>query len=381
MHTLIDLDAAARAGIIGEDQATALRNFQAKQDGLSSATSEKFVLFGGYTDLIAALGSGMVAYGILFLAFINNNGPPSSTGYFLFFFIFSMLSALIVGISKKTNLRALPALTTVLLLGVFGYIAFSLQNLFVGVRLLFEAFDKMSNSEHTLLSCVAFSIGAVLTYKIFWKIVRFPLIPALFTAFLAFTISAIGDAYGPAGGSSTWERSFDVWARILLGICTLAHAIWWDLSDVRRETERSQIAFWLHCVAGFLIIGSIGLLLGTESIDPNGPRRMVYSASDFAIVFAMITAAATISLLLDRRSFLTGAIFPLCWMLSPGGVPLGVPIAGGLLLFFTIYWAQMRTKLLEKLPRKIAAQLPRTELTSIGRRPTRQHLPYLRGKW
>src|SRR5690242_13135143 len=56
MASQFDLDAAVKAGILGEDQATALRNLGARQAGASEATREGFEIFSGLADVMTALG-------------------------------------------------------------------------------------------------------------------------------------------------------------------------------------------------------------------------------------------------------------------------------------------------------------------------------------
>ena len=52
----VDLDAAAADGIISEDQVVALRNFQAQRTRQSLSMAEKFQIYGGLTDVVAAAG-------------------------------------------------------------------------------------------------------------------------------------------------------------------------------------------------------------------------------------------------------------------------------------------------------------------------------------
>ena len=59
----IDLDAASAEGIISEDQAIALRNFQARRAGESLSMAEKFQLYGGLSDVVAAVGLALTLVG------------------------------------------------------------------------------------------------------------------------------------------------------------------------------------------------------------------------------------------------------------------------------------------------------------------------------
>ena len=51
-------------------------------------------------------------------------------------------------------------------------------------------------------------------------------------------------------------------AGLVLGIGVFLFAMWWDSSDPRRETRRSDVAFWLHLLSAPLIVHPIFSLLG-----------------------------------------------------------------------------------------------------------------------
>ncbi|HEX9807692.1 MAG TPA: hypothetical protein VGA34_12445 [Alteraurantiacibacter sp.] len=344
MRTEIDLDAAAREGIIGEDQAIALRNFQAEQDGLPLASAEKFRIFGGYADLVIGIGTALVLGSITVFA--------DGVGFWL---VFPIMAVVCYMLGRFVDMRARPATATVIMC---AYLAFSFCALPVALHENHVVLDR------EVLPFVLYAVlpAAVATW-LYWRAYRFP--PTFAAAIIPIAFISI-----------------DLTATLIVAIGTLISASWWDMTDIRRETERSQVAFWLHCCAGFLISRSLfSLLTGRKVIDDNLVLTGL-SVDQFPYVLAMIGGAALFSLLLDRRSLLVGVLLPTVGMfetIDSGfvGVGTGMLLAGVSLLFFSWGWVRLRIALLGILPRKWAAQLPRTGLGLEGQRPTRRHLPLL----
>lgn len=371
MRTEIDLDAAAAAGLIGEDQAIALRNFQARRDGLPGASSEKFQLFGGYADLVIGIGAAMIVLaGGMVLTGIDrlDEVPGVLIGMLLCFVAAAALHAL----SDRINLRAAPAMAMVLTVGFAGYSAMGLVLGMIGVA---EALGfRPSQAEVPVFGAALLAHAAVM--RLHWRRFRFPPTPALIVALHGFVALAVindvapYDSRGPAMAA----------AALLIALGAMAAGVWWDLTDIRRETERSQTAFWLHCVAGVLMSRALfSLLTGTTIVD--GQLILTGLTLDqFPYVVAMVLGAAVISLLLDRRSLLVGCLLPTVGIFEGmgddrAGVIAGLLLAGTALVFFSTAWVRLRSQLLALLPQSLAAQLPRTSLTAEGQRPTRRHKP------
>ncbi|MWV28260.1 hypothetical protein [Aurantiacibacter rhizosphaerae] len=358
MRSEIDLDAAARAGIIDEHVAIALRNFQAQSDGIPHSSAEKFRLFGGYADLVSAMGMGLILAALSLLAI--------KIQMVLLCFI---LAAVTFAIACKIDMRAGPALASVLLLSW-------LFNAVVVVPAALEAAGVWGNHAQFKNAVIVVGLTALATW-IYWRRFRFP--PTFAVAMTGASLVIINVVQNYSRGM----YGFDVinWlpavVALVLAILTLLWAIWWDLSDIRRETERSQVAFWLHCTAGFLVTRAIfSLLTGGEVI--NGHFILTGLAfTDIPWLAMMIFVAAIISLLLDRRSLLTGVLLPVIGIFGEdeGAVVVGMIIAGAGLLLFNYGWIRLRIGLLALLPAKIEAQLPRTNLALQGQRPSRRHLP------
>jgi hypothetical protein len=498
MQTEIDLDAAIAAGLINEHQALALRNFEAVNSNQPTATSEKFQLYGGLNDIMAASGLAMILLGVFWLAL--------STKFFSII-LFIATPILLFKLAKKVVSHSLPFLTLVIMIGFLCFPSLLPVLIFEHTR---------SHSYSNVATVVFVSIFSIAIFmflsKIFWIRFRFPMLPAavaIVTLFAAVTglhnqivtinpqsvksnldeakvavrdaidepikqadlfkknqeavakdsnfeavaraefenatvanedsirakakidaahAGALKSNAGVASAASyakarleTAEQNLEIanasQGRVLvaerklanaqnalsraqnrhdldmtkyhnelaifqlcilfLGVLILIAATWYDISDIRRETERSQIAFWLHCVAGCAIAQTVLSLI--FNVDPMGRGFTSidnYEIYQFTLFFLICCFFVIISSMLDRRSLIVSAALPSVMIIETVfGLGLSTILVGMVLLLLTWKWVPMRSRLLAMMPPVLAAQLPRTDITQWGQRPTRRHLP------
>lgn len=363
MLTEIELDAAVEAGIIGEDQAIALRNFQAERVQAPAATLEKFQLFGGLADLMQAAGLALMFFAVfVILQSLRQEGP---------FIVVPLFPPLLYAIGSRLVTPSNPATTTVIAVAFLVSSLFSILCFLAAAGVRFRIDDPYTPALILIPPTLA---GTVL----FWKRFRFPPTFAIALTMAAIVTTMVCDSLA-RHEPETYDYLVLNLILLVPAVVTLISAIWWDLTDVRRETYRSQVAFWLHCLSGSLIARcAFAIVLG----EPPVSESFFFSGlglHDLPAVLAIILVAAVISLLLDRRSLLVGAILPTILLFvevgnESVGLALGLVFAGGSLFGFTRAWRPARAALIQLLPRKIAAQLPRTNVTQPGQRPTRRHL-------
>ncbi len=346
MLTEIDIDAAVARGIISEDQAIALRNFEAGRAQESLSMAEKFQIFGGLSDIMAAVGLAMVL--VAMSDFLHGAK---------IFIILLIFPPLLLALYNRFSPKHKPCLALVCLISA---IYFSL------CTIPFYLDENYNISPNPILGIITGVIPALGCAWLFWKSCRFPPIPACMATICIF--GAGGSMY--ADDQSNFPANV---AFVIAAVMVLAIAIWWDLTDIRRETERSQIAFWLHCSAGFFLSrGAYGLITGHMVFDEDLTSGLVLqNAIPFSIVLA---SSVAISLILDRRSLIFGSIPPMIGFIANlENEMYGVFLAGAMLLLFTFFWSPWRRSLLRFLPVSIVAQLPRTNIIHYGQRPTRLH--------
>ncbi len=84
------------------------------------------------------------------------------------------------------------------------------------------------------------------------------------------------------------------------GIAVLALAMYWDMSDLKRVSRRSDIAFWLHLLAAPLLVHPVFTMFNVfADISVGGTIA----------VLALYVVLSVFSLLINRRSLMVSALF------------------------------------------------------------------------
>lgn len=358
-----DLDGAVRAGVIRSDQADALRRFDEKQRNAPGATEERFALISGFADVMAAVGILMVA-GTL-VGTIGSTFPPATA---------IIPFACWWAATYFTARRRLMLSSFVL----FGTFALTVAMAALGITFIALGLNPLTTSPHTAPTMTFVITSAVTSVASFawWRRFQFAI------AFAAWAVALVNIAINvcrlllpdmPGLGVDLVEA--------LCGPVLFVWAMWWDMSDVRRETVRSDVAFWLHIAAGFLIVKSaMTLVLGHEG-SADGWGRMFKQIADpsqgqAAMVVSLFMVFALVALIIDRRSLLTSGMFyavpatiALFGGVGPGAIGVAFLLCGVTLTFLAVRWTDIREQLLRLLPDRISAQLPRPQLKAVGPRP------------
>lgn len=356
----LDLDRAVSAGILRAEQADALRRFEEEQRGAPAATEEQFALVSGFADVMAAVGilltagttSAMIAPAHPWAALVIPVAAWVAAGYF-------------------TNRRRMM-LTSILLFVIFILpVALGAMTLTAGGSASMAVYRDMSGFALT-------ATGALTAVGCFawWRSFRLPL------AVAAGSVAALNAALQLARWILPDLGDELALASVLLGGPVIfVVAMLWDMSDVRRETIRSNVAFWLHLVAGYLLVqGAMVMILGARTgqgvpgmVEPLGS---IEGSGQALAVLATLFLFALVALAIDRRSLLTAGMFffvkALANLLGDGqGPAVALLIAGLLLTVLAVRWVPLRRKLLHRLPDRLAAQLPRAQIEVFGPRPVR----------
>jgi hypothetical protein len=356
-----DLDAAVTAGLIRSDQADALRRFDETRRNAPGATEEHFGLVSGFADIMAAIGIGMITWaGIVLVTIV----PPA--GLVLPFAFWG-------GAAYFTEHRRMMLTSFIL----FGGFALSSAMGALAVALFILGKSPLHATMADLANIWSVMVAGITTAAcwLYWRRFRLPV------AFAAFAVALVNI------GVNVLRLLFPAMPSLgvdLIAAATgpifLAWAMWWDISDVRRETIRSDVAFWLHVCAGFTIVKSaMTLLLGTAQAATGWWRMFAHpatpTAGDAVAVLALFAAFAVVALVIDRRSLLTSGMFyavPALGSLIGGGAYMFAPalfVTGASLVVLAVQWLPWREKLLRLLPAALSAQLPRPQLKAVGPRP------------
>jgi hypothetical protein len=146
---------------------------------------------------------------------------------------------------------------------------------------------------------------------------------------------------------------------LVLGFGVFLFAMRWDSSDPRRETRRSDVAFWLHLLAAPMIVHPIFTLLGLTDGDAT-----IVEALIVLVVYALLGITA---LAIDRRALLVSALAYVLWALIDlferfGAVELNIALAafviGSGLLLLSAFWHNVRRSVVRPLPPALQSKLP-----------------------
>lgn len=247
-----DLEAAVRSGVVSADVAEKLRNFSAMRRGTPAADEERLTLVGGVADIMSAIGV-LLFVGAAFLA-LSLVTPLAA----------AWAAPICWGLAEHFTRRKRQALTSFLLFAIFtissslAFVAVALALPSAGQPLRFGA--TATPEPIDLFQAFVIAIGMTASSAAWWWRFRLPVAQA------AVWLGGI-NAATHAIRMCVPEVSETFVGFYLLGggLLLLCVALWWDLTDIRRETYRADVAFWLHALAGFQIAGaSYRLLFGLQ---------------------------------------------------------------------------------------------------------------------
>lgn len=353
MYNDSDIDAAVSAGTLTSSNALALRRFVAQRhaEPPPPETDGHFRYWAGAGGILPALALLPLFIGLTML----------SAG------VFGRLGGLPVLIfawwlSGRFATRREGVPMTVL------FLAF-VVNMAVTLTAMQGVVDRVSPAQGLIIAG-----GCAITCFAFWKRFRLPI---AYAAGVMATLT-LGDhmlmgllPHPPAWLVSSWM--------LMVAIATFGVAMWWDMTDVYRQTIRSDIAFWLHGLAGFeLAAWSARAILGVRSSGEGwqslGSRLLTDIAPHAALLgLAVFTLFVIVALAIDRRAVVVvGMIFvfgALNAMMGPAMLPFALLLTGIACTVLVLNWRRLRRTVLNRLPPKIRAQLPRSDPTFLWERP------------
>jgi hypothetical protein len=228
-----------------------------------------------------------------------------------------------------------------------------------------------------LLGSVGALVAAGASY-FYWQRYRIPLTAALG---IAFAVAFPAFLFLGTQGAMPWSRNasdisefalfrLSSYSALFVGLALFAIAMRWDFSDRERLTRRSDVAFWLHLLAGPLTVHGLFSLLGVARFDAD-----IVNPWPVVALFALFTLTA---LVIDRRPLLIASfgyfLFALGQIIyrqigaSAEGaqrainvpqVIMAAALGGGVLVAILAgAWSPLRHAALTLLPAAIADRVP-----------------------
>lgn len=378
MYDTTDIDAAVRGGALSQADADRLRSFTAARRATPLADEEELPVVGGLADAMTTVALVLMLAGL------------ASVTIHVGDLKWALVAALAWGIAEIILRRRRMPLTGTLLFMLFA-VFWALVCLQVAGRLLPTVL--MTRSLITIppplgLLCAT---GTMLGCYGWWR--RFGLPLAYAGAAMAGLNVAIHVLRLLAPNASA---DFVAVVLLLGGVATFALAMWWDMSDVYRQTRRAAVAFWLHAMAGFQLAGAtFRLIVGVEG-QPRGWERLFSftlgqsGPGAAVVVLSVFVFFCLLALAIDRRSILMSSLIfvvpagaqllgggPLAnyvsrsWPIGNSSLAAALIAAGLVLLVISVRWSALRLYVVARLPVALRAQLPRTDLEIVGPRPVR----------
>ena len=352
MYSQEDLNSAVAAGAISADAATALRAHVAAQRDAVPADAEHFRLITGFNDIFVSIGAVILLMAMAAIGdavWSNNNGPSPVS------------AALVAGtawmLAEFFTAKRRMALPSIILL-----LAFIGGTLMTFIGLIIATMEDLAKPNEALgvLLLAGSSLLTAGAAWLHWRRFMVPITIAAGTAAIAGTaIAVIVAAIGP---STPNLETIILGLVFLAGLVIFAFAMRWDMSDPRRETRRSDVAFWLHLLAAPMIAHPIFALLGVTEGDNIGAGAAVS-------VLAVYIAFGLVALAVDRRALLVSALayvlIALTFLFREFGAvelnfALTALVIGSALLTLSALWTPIRRAVVKGLPGDMQARLPAT---------------------
>ncbi|AWK14371.1 hypothetical protein SK355_04930 [Candidatus Fukatsuia symbiotica] len=143
------------------------------------------------------------------------------------------------------------------------------------------------------------------------------------------------------------------------GLLVFAFAMYWDVSDIQRQTRRADVAFWLHLLAAPMLVHPLFITMLGE-----GDVRLLNTL----LVLIFYVLMAFFSLAIDRRALMVSALgyvlYAFTSLLDKSGFvslsfAITALIAGSALLLLSAFWHQSRGFVLGLLPLSVCRYFPR----------------------
>jgi hypothetical protein len=326
MYTEQDLDSAVQAGALTSEAAAALRAHIATIKGEVAVDQEHFRLVTGFNDIFVVIACVLL---LISLGWIGGTISPTIGAA-----VVSLASWLLAEFFTRKKRMALPSI--ILLLSCVG-------GAHAAAMFLFKGLDFM---------LLASSLIAAVVAALHWRRFHVPITVAAGAATIASAALACLMWLVPSAGH--WIPLLSFW----LGVAIFIAALRWDSSDTARQTQRSDVAFWLHLLAAPLIVHPIFTMLGIFE------GKAVLSQG--LTVLLLYIAIAIISLCIDRRALMVSALAYVLYAFNTllkqyGMIDMSFAITaltiGAALLLLSAFWHKARERMLRLLPPFVLARL------------------------
>ena len=245
------LEAAVQAGVIDRETANRLEPYLAAGGSPAERADpddEKLRLVTGFNDIFVTIGLLMFLGALGYM--LSGQGLISSL----------VLAAAAWGLAEFFTRFRRMALPSIVLLVVFVGAVFVAVLATSATSLWGAVIQDLPG-----LTVIAGIAAAVAAWVHWWRF-QVPITVAAGVAALVAIVLSLGAMAAPS-----LVKAHPAVVFLPLGLLVFALAMWFDARDLKRQTRRTDIAFWLHLLAAPLIVHP--LLIGLTTGEPSPPRR------------------------------------------------------------------------------------------------------------
>ena len=332
-----DLDKAVGEGIITADQKHQMLNMASSAvRRRAPEDDEPFEIFQGFAEIFVALGLVILFGGIVGLIETSD----ASGGSPILLLLLSCGVGHYYARHRRMTLPSIVSLLSMIVSFVWLFAAF------------IDGFDPLGNStaaQTLVVSMVTFGL-LVVCYRAY----RLPF--TMFPAGISLVVAILSVADIVSGGGTKGflsDEFFDLRENLVaalgvlgFGVLALVAALHFDLQDPLRTGGASKTAFWLHILAGPAIVNTVTLTLFN-----------IGGAAGHVLTVAMLASTAFMSLIIDRRSFLTAGLVYIGAVLGlltdaygDNAIFANALIIGALVTTLGTWWRGLRQTVMSALP-------------------------------
>lgn len=342
MYTDDDLNKAIGWGIFSQQAVTDFRQELAKERQDSIVDQEHFRLITGFNDIFVVIAC------LLVIVSANILLPETIWSYSLAMLIAWGLAEIFV----RRRHMALPA---IVLLCSFIYSSFQLGH---SITMLINGSEyQLDKADFLYLTYITLIVFVAILLH--WWRFRVAISIAFIVATGLSLVITLNNYFVPTMASMLNEQT------LVAGIIAFFIAMYWDISDKERQTYRADVGFWLHLLAASLIVHAVFAMQGIwkGNIEMNG----------IIIVLLTYFALTLVSIVIDRRALMVTplgyvmyALYSLFYInsndINSGQVMLNISLAsacmGVILLFLSVFWHNVRSRVMVLIPASLKANLP-----------------------
>jgi len=339
-----EIEAARQAGVLDEAKAAELEAFLASQRGPGASSDDESLRFlANFNDIFISIGLVLLTFGLS----IGSGLLLGSSGSALVITlpVLAVLWVLLEYFAGRRRLL-LPSMTLSLLITFFAMVLTALVASGFGTisDIGTDFFGRAGRAVESFGFWAAG--GALIASAAIYARFRLPF--SLFLMAIAIAVGLYTFAFSEEGFGPIYSGT----ASFLIGLGTLAAAIFFDAQDPERKSLSSDNAFWLHFAAAPQI------MLGLRAIFAGSTFSSLSGAGAIPLLLALV-GFSILSLALNRRALIAAGLLSF-WVAisaiaSPAdneawGVAIPLLLLGGGIVLLGAGWKTARRIVLRFVP-------------------------------